>query len=521
MPPHPKRSDADDFPISEENILRADDPRPQRVPQYPSSTTGARRPLKKAEEAIPTAIYDTEKADQEMQASYGMGEQSYKPAFLYVERGPGAGQLLEVKQGTVVIGRASVSDLRLQHPSISRRHAQVRRIGEQFFVKDLGSQNGSFVNKTRIASEVEVKIGDSLALGNALIRLRGPMQKGEKPVASSTGKARVPTAVVARPTSAQTSGHVRPVNSNRMVKIAVFAGAVGFGLAAVLAFALIRMATGTTTPEKSAKAAIANEPNDAIADALKRKQAEGGKVVVARATPRTEEPVAEEPSIDEGPATVKSVPGVAAGSAPSVAPARPAPNRVAIAAKRAAGARNAAAAASNEDEDSSGSAKGGGKRSQILAPYERGNAEGSLELAKSAGDKELSDKLLKFISSYDSGQEALLSNNGTVAIKEFTKALALDEQLSSGWGKYGSEIRKHLGNLYFLVGKQYEANGDDEKAKAAYGASLKNDPANSKAKGALANLSGGGDDEAPAAAAPKPTPKKAPSKTSIDDAFGD
>ena len=67
-----------------------------------------------------------------------------------------------------------------------------------------------------------------------------------------------------------------------------------------------------------------------------------------------------------------------------------------------------------------------------------------LELAKSAGDKELSDKLLKFISSYDSGQEALLSNNGTVAIKEFTKALSLDEQLSSGWGKYGSEIRKHL-----------------------------------------------------------------------------
>lgn len=528
MPPHPKRSDADDFPISDENILRADDPRPQRVPQYPSSTTGARRPLKKAEEAIPTAIYDTEKADQEMQASYGMGEQSYKPAFLYVERGPGAGQLLEVKQGTVVIGRASVSDLRLQHPSISRRHAQVRRIGEQFFVKDLGSQNGSFVNKTRIASEVEVKIGDSLALGNALIRLRGPMQKGEKPVASSsTGKARVPTAVVARPTSAQTSGHVRPVNSNRMVKIAVFAGAVGFGLAAVLAFALIRMATGTTTTsgEKSAKAAVANEPNDPIADALKRKQAEGGKVVVARAAPvaavPNEEPVQEEPSIDEGPATVKSVPGV--GSAPSVAPARVAPNRVAIAAKRAAaGARNAAAASSDDEESSNtGSAKGG-KRSQILAPYERGNAEGSLELAKSAGDKELSDKLLKFISSYDSGQEALLSNNGTVAIKEFTKALALDEQLSSGWGKYGSEIRKHLGNLYFLVGKQYEANGDDEKAKAAYGASLKNDPANSKSKGALANLSGGGgDDEAPAPAAPKPAPKKAPSKTSIDDAFGD
>lgn len=519
MPQQPKRSDAD-FPISEENILRADDPRPQRVPQYPSSTTGARRPLKKAEEAIPTAVFDTEKADQEMQASYGMGEQSYKPAFLYVERGPGAGQLLEVKQGTVVIGRASVSDLRLQHPSISRRHAQVRRIGDQFFVKDLGSQNGSFVNKTRIASEVEVKIGDTLALGNALLRLRGPMQKGEKPAsgASSTGKARVPTAVVARPSS-HTSGPSRTVNPNRMVKIAVFAGAIGFGLAAVLAFALIRLATGSPTPaQKPVKGAIvasAETTNDPIAEALKRKQAEGKIVVKPAAPPPEEAAPAEEPTIEDGaPAVVKSVPGVA----PSVAPARPAPvNRVAVAAKRAA-SRAAPAPAQDEDE---GAAKGGGKRSQILAPYERGNAEGSLELAKSAGDKELSDKLLKFISAYDSGQEALLSNNGTVAIKEFTKALALDEQLSSGWGKYGSEIRKHLGNLYFLVGKQYEANGDDEKAKAAYGASVKNDPSNGKAKSALANLSGGGGGDEEAAPAPKPAPKKAPSKTSIDDAFGD
>lgn len=517
MPQQPKRTDADaDFPISEENILRADDPRPQRVPQYPSSTTGARRPVKKAEEAIPTAVFDTEKADQELAAQYGMGEQ-HKPAFLYVERGPGAGQLLEVKQGTIVIGRASVSDLRLQHPSISRRHAQVRRIGEQFFVKDLGSQNGSFVNKTRIASEVEVKIGDTLALGNALLRLRGPMQKGEKPpapVSTNTGKARVPTAVVARPP--HSTGQQRAVQSNRMVKIAVFAGAVGFGLAAVLAFAIIRMATGSSQPvdTRQAKAALpaaepSSGPSDAIAEALKRKQAESKPVVVVKAP----EPVAAAPT--EEPAIEESAPAVVKTAAPSVAPARAAPavNRVAVAARRAA---------AKADEDEAKPAAGGTRRTQILAPYERGNAEGSLELAKSAGDKELSDKLVKFISSYESGQEALLSNNGTVAIKEFTKALALDEQLSSGWGKYGGEIRKHLGTLYFLVGKQYEANGDSEKAKAAYQAAVKNDPSNQKARAAVASLNGnaGDEDEAPAAK-PAPAPKKAPSKTSIDDAFGD
>jgi tetratricopeptide (TPR) repeat protein len=218
----------------------------------------------------------------------------------------------------------------------------------------------------------------------------------------------------------------------------------------------------------------------------------------------------EEPAIDEGSTTVTRM----AGAAPTVAPAKAAPtlNRVAAATRRVGVPPKA-------DEADEESPKAGAKRSQVLAPYERGNAEGSLELARSAGDKELTSQLTTFITAYDNGQEALLSNNGTVAIKEFTKALAIDEKLSSGWGKYSGEIRKHLGNLYFLVGKQYEANGDDDKAKAAYGAALKYDPSNSKAKNALGAAASGGDEaEAPA---PKPAPKKAPSKTSIDDAFGD
>jgi pSer/pThr/pTyr-binding forkhead associated (FHA) protein len=509
MPQQPKNTDAD-FPISEENILRADDPRPQRVPQYPSSTTGARRPLKKAEEAIPTAIYDTEKADQELQAQYGVSDANFKPAFLYVERGPGAGQLLEVKQGTVVIGRASVSDLRLQHPSISRRHAQVRRVGEQFFVKDLGSQNGCFVNKARIASEVEAKIGDTIALGNALLRLRGPMQKGEKPGTSQSGRAR-PTAVV--PRAQYSTGQVKPVGSNRVVKIAVFAGAVGFGLAAVLTFAMVFISNGSPAVhpvEPKAAAPTAAEPTDPIARALEKKQAVAAIPPPKASPPPAELPIAvEEPTIQEGATTVL----VRADAAPTVAPARGSPtvNRFAPAPRKTS--------APVEPEPSAEPKAAGGKRSQILAPYERGNAEGSLELARSAGDKELASQLTNFISAYDNGQDALLTNNGTLAIKEFTKALALDEKLSSGWGKYSSEIRKHLGNLYFLVGKQYASGGDDEKARAAYAAALKYDPANAKAKSALGSTAS--DDEEAEAPAPKPASKKAPSKTSIDDAFGD
>ncbi len=157
MPPNPKRRATE--PVTDEAVLQADDPRPQRVAQLPANSTGARRTLKKVEEHIPTSVFDTE-ADQEMQAEYGVTGAEYKPAFLYVERVPGAGQLLEVKQGTVIVGRASVSDLRLQHPSISRRHTQFKRVGEQFFVKDLGSQNGTFVNKQRKQAN-NIRIADT------------------------------------------------------------------------------------------------------------------------------------------------------------------------------------------------------------------------------------------------------------------------------------------------------------------------------------------------------------------------
>ncbi|MGV3623437.1 MAG: FHA domain-containing protein [Archangium sp.] len=493
--------------------------------------------MKKIEEHIPTSIFDTE-ADQEMQAEYGVSGAEYKPAFLYVERGPGAGQLLEVKQGTVVVGRASVSDLRLQHPSISRRHTQIKRQGEQFFVKDLGSQNGTFVNKTRIATEVEVKPGDSIALGNALLRLRGPLAKGEKlgAPASSTAqsasslpmpasallekaekidkKARVSTAVVARP-----SGPNQKAPSSTALKIAVFAGAVGFSLAAVLAFALVKtMSNGKTeaTPTTVATAPTGSiAPDDKqrlIDEAIKRKMAEqADKAPVAAATKPTEDEVTSDD------ATVKEQPRApTVVRAPVVAAATPRP----AAAKKTAAASKAAAAEEDDDEEETPKSGGGNKRAQILAPYEKGNAEASLDLAKKAGDKELTDKLSRFIASYDAAQDAMMSNNGNAAIANFQKALALDEGLSSGWGKYGAEIRRQLANLYVLVGMQYGANGATEKANTGFQGALKHDPNNARAKSQLAKLQpAGGDDadEKPAAPAKKPAPKA----SSIDDAFGD
>ena len=157
-----------DLPFDDEVApLQADDPRPQRVPQLPMGPRRSRR----------RAGGSRQERDREFPARFSSGEYedpSHERACLYVERGPGTGQLVPIKQGVLLLGRASASDLRLQHPSISRRHAQLTRVGDRLVLKDVGSQNGTYVNRVRLTGERELRSGDEIALGNALLRLRGP-----------------------------------------------------------------------------------------------------------------------------------------------------------------------------------------------------------------------------------------------------------------------------------------------------------------------------------------------------------
>jgi pSer/pThr/pTyr-binding forkhead associated (FHA) protein len=54
---------------------------------------------------------------------------------------------------------------------VSRRHAEVWRDGERWLLRDLGSQNGTRVNGTRVVEPIEVRPGDRVNLGGAQYRL--------------------------------------------------------------------------------------------------------------------------------------------------------------------------------------------------------------------------------------------------------------------------------------------------------------------------------------------------------------
>jgi hypothetical protein len=69
------------------------------------------------------------------------------------------------------IGRDVSSGLRLSDSSASRVHAELRRNGETWTLRDLGSMNGTFVNGRRVMGAVVVRPGDQVTFGRMSFRL--------------------------------------------------------------------------------------------------------------------------------------------------------------------------------------------------------------------------------------------------------------------------------------------------------------------------------------------------------------
>ncbi len=73
---------------------------------------------------------------------------------------------------SVVIGRSSSVDLSVPDPSMSRRHARLKRTGTEWFVEDLGSRNGTMINGQRVVGARLVVAGDVLTVGSSQITVR-------------------------------------------------------------------------------------------------------------------------------------------------------------------------------------------------------------------------------------------------------------------------------------------------------------------------------------------------------------
>ena len=108
--------------------------------------------------------------------------------------GKDAGAELAFDQPAVAIGRSAHCEVVVSDPEVSRRHAEIVRLEDAYFLQDLQSSNGTQVNGTAIG-RAKLSTGDELALGSARFRFsvagattdRTFPDAGPAPSASSTG----------------------------------------------------------------------------------------------------------------------------------------------------------------------------------------------------------------------------------------------------------------------------------------------------------------------------------------------
>lgn len=77
-----------------------------------------------------------------------------------------SGMSLRIRDGRQVVGRAAGSDLRIDHPDVSRTHAAIEHGAATTTVEDLGSTNGTTVNGIAVDQTREVHHGDALRFGS-------------------------------------------------------------------------------------------------------------------------------------------------------------------------------------------------------------------------------------------------------------------------------------------------------------------------------------------------------------------
>ncbi|MBV9487906.1 MAG: zinc-ribbon and FHA domain-containing protein [Frankiaceae bacterium] len=85
-------------------------------------------------------------------------------ALLVVQRGPNAGSRYLLDKDVTTAGRGPDSDIFLDDVTVSRRHALFTRTGGGFVVEDLGSLNGTYLNRERI-DKAPVGNGDEVQIG--------------------------------------------------------------------------------------------------------------------------------------------------------------------------------------------------------------------------------------------------------------------------------------------------------------------------------------------------------------------
>jgi hypothetical protein len=128
------------------------------------SSCGA--PLERAVDDPTTIAFQLETSAEDAADEFTFDLDDIPPdgGLLVVVRGPIAGARLALTKDVTTAGRHPKSDLFLDDVTVSRRHAEFVRDSGVFRVRDVGSLNGTYLNRERV-EEAELTNGDEVQIG--------------------------------------------------------------------------------------------------------------------------------------------------------------------------------------------------------------------------------------------------------------------------------------------------------------------------------------------------------------------
>jgi pSer/pThr/pTyr-binding forkhead associated (FHA) protein len=100
------------------------------------------------------------------------GSAAYTPTMLVVTDGPRAGTVIPLTGEPITIGRAPDSTLVLDDDFVSGRHARLVPHDGWWSVEDLGSTNGTFLERTKVTTPMPVHLGAKVRIGKTVLELR-------------------------------------------------------------------------------------------------------------------------------------------------------------------------------------------------------------------------------------------------------------------------------------------------------------------------------------------------------------
>ncbi|HSE69908.1 MAG TPA: FHA domain-containing protein [Nocardioidaceae bacterium] len=94
------------------------------------------------------------------------------PTHIFVVDGANAGETASLDDAPLLIGRGSDAAIRLDDDYVSTRHARIASSGDQWFVEDLGSTNGTYLGAQRVSQPTTLQLGSQIRIGKTTLELR-------------------------------------------------------------------------------------------------------------------------------------------------------------------------------------------------------------------------------------------------------------------------------------------------------------------------------------------------------------